>query len=111
MTQMEPVKDTNRQVRRPSNRFQFVDGTQNFHDLGGLSLHRSQILRDVSDAGYGSGTLRLGRKISSAFCIGEFKNNFVSIHLLISKPAQHHIPSQPGSAQDWSPPGYGAGLS
>ena len=39
----------------------------------------------------------------------EFENSFVSIHLFL-KRAQHHIPSQPGSAQDWSPPGYGAGL-
>ena len=36
--------------------------------------------------------------------------HFVLIHLFL-KRAQHHIPSQPGSAQDWSPPGYGAGLS
>jgi hypothetical protein len=47
-------------------------------------------------------------KNSTAFWREEFKH-FVSIHLF-AKPAQHHIPSQPGSAQDWSPPGYRAGL-
>src|SRR5271165_6493230 len=46
---------------------------------------------------------------SAAFGVKSLKH-FVSIHLF-SKLAQQHIPSQPGSAQDWSPPGYGAGPS
>jgi len=49
------------------------------------------------------------RKILLLFGEKSLKH-FVSIHLL-SKPAQHHIPSQPASAQDWGPPGYGAGHS
>jgi len=46
---------------------------------------------------------------SAAFWREEFKT--VCFDSFILKQAQHHIPSQPGSAQDWSPPGYGAGLS
>src|SRR5208283_280373 len=74
MTQMKPVKDANRQVRRPSNRFQFVDGTQNFHHLGGLSLHRSQILGDLwAMQACSSRFLRLRRKTPLPFSEESFK--------------------------------------
>jgi hypothetical protein len=44
------------------------------------SLHRSQISRFVSDAGSGSGTLRLRRKIPLLFGEKRLKQ-FVSIYL------------------------------
>jgi len=64
-------------------------------------------LRRVRKAGK-SRAIAKRRRILLLFREKSLKH-FVSIHLF-SKPAQHHIPSQPGSAQDWSPPGYGAGL-
>jgi len=43
------------------------------------------------------------------FWRGEFKNSL--FRFIYLNQAQHHIRSQPGSALDWSPPGYGAGPS
>jgi hypothetical protein len=97
MTQVESVKDADRQVRWPRNRFQFVDGTQNFHDLGGLSriAHKSLEICE---------RCRLWQQNSPAtaekfyrFWERRVQNTFVSIHLFL-KPAQHHIPSQPSLA-------------
>jgi hypothetical protein len=71
-----------------------------------VSLHPSQILKDSRGMQAVVAEFPGCAENSTAFWREELKH-FASIHLF---PGQHHIPSQPGSAKDWSPPGYGAGL-
>jgi hypothetical protein len=68
---------------------------------GLLPRDKKSALTAARQMGCGGRILRLRRKILLLFGEKSLKH-FVSIHLF-SKLAQHHIPSQPGSSQDWRP--------